>query len=252
MNNDFRPNNVVSFETLLHAGGYHTPWHSHQAGQLWRITTGLLVVETASGRSVVPAQHIGWIPPGQEHAAFSGSAIDGHAIYLDPAGCEALPGETTLFEPDELTSALFSRLNAEGSGYDTRKLTLLLDELARGRQVRYLLPMPADPRLKKVASHLMLRVDDNQTVEHYASLAGMSVRTFHRRFSAETGMNVVNWRQLARVMRAMEWLAAGKPVGWIALSCGYNSISAFIEVFRAFTGKTPGQWALKEAPSVRR
>lgn len=65
------------------------------------------------------------------------------------------------------------------------------------RQVRYLLPMPADPRLKKVASHLMLRVDDNQTVEHYASLAGMSVRTFHRRFSAETGMNVVNWRQLA-------------------------------------------------------
>ncbi|MFP2683957.1 AraC family transcriptional regulator [Enterobacter ludwigii] len=232
MNTDFRPNNVISFETLLHPGGYHTPWHSHQAGQLWRITTGLLVVETASGRSVVPAQHIGWIPPGQEHAAFSGSAIDGHAIYLDPAGCEALPGETTLFEPDELT--------------------LLLDELARCRQVRYLLPMPADPRLKKVASHLMLRVDDNQTVEHYASLAGMSVRTFHRRFSAETGMNVVNWRQLARVMRAMEWLAAGKPVGWIALSCGYNSISAFIEVFRAFTGKTPGQWALKEALSVRR
>ncbi len=27
-------------------------------------------------------------------------------------------------------------------------------------------------------------------------------------------MNFVNWRQLARVMQAMEWLAAGKPVGW--------------------------------------
>ncbi|MCK7334546.1 helix-turn-helix domain-containing protein [Enterobacter kobei] len=65
-------------------------------------------------------------------------------------------------------------------------------------------------------------------------------------------MNFVNWRQLARVMRAMEWLAAGKPVGWIALSCGYSSVSAFIEVFRAWTGKTPGQWVIKEGPFGRR
>ncbi len=65
-------------------------------------------------------------------------------------------------------------------------------------------------------------------------------------------MNFVNWRQLARVMRAMEWLAAGKPVGWIALSCGYSSVSAFIEVFRTWTGKTPGQWAIKEDPFARR
>ncbi|HGH4638576.1 TPA: AraC family transcriptional regulator [Enterobacter asburiae] len=26
------------------------------------------------------------------------------------------------------------------------------------------------------------------------------------------------------------------------MSCGYSSVSAFIEVFRAWTGKTPGQW----------
>ncbi len=60
-------------------------------------------------------------------------------------------------------------------------------------------------------------------------------------------MNFVNWRQLTRVM-----LAAGKPVGWIALSCGYSSVSAFIEVFRTWTGKTPGQWAIKEDPFARR
>ena len=43
-------------------------------------------------------------------------------------------------------------------------------------------------------------------------------------------MNFVNWRQLARVMRAMEWLAAGKPVGWIALSCGYSSVRKTLTV----------------------
>ncbi|EPC4017254.1 helix-turn-helix domain-containing protein [Enterobacter kobei] len=47
-------------------------------------------------------------------------------------------------------------------------------------------------------------------------------------------------------------MAAGNPVGWIALSCGYSSVSAFIEVFRTWTGKTPGQWAIKEDSFARR
>lgn len=239
---------MLTTESLVHPGGYHTPWHSHHAGQLWRIAAGLLVIETPLGRSVVPAKHIGWIPPGQQHAAFSESAIEGCAVYLDPAHCEGLPEEATLFESDDFTDALFSRLSVAGSEYDPRKLILLLEELALASQVRFYLPVPTDPRLKNVVRKLLQSVDDNQTVESHASRAGMSVRTFNRRFSAETGMNFVNWRQLARVMQAMEWLAAGKPVGWIALSCGYSSVSAFIEVFRTWTGKTPGQWAIKEGP----
>ena len=239
---------MLPTERLVHPGGYHTPWHSHHAGQLWRIAAGLLVIETPLGRSVVPAKHIGWIPPGQQHAAFSESAIEGCAVYLDPAHCEGLPEEATLFESDDFTDALFSRLSVAGSEYDPRKLILLLEELALASQVRFYLPVPTDPRLKNVVRKLLQSVDDNQTVESHASRAGMSVRTFNRRFSAETGMNFVNWRQLARVMQAMEWLAAGKPVGWIALSCGYSSVSAFIEVFRTWTGKTPGQWAIKEGP----
>ncbi|ENP7106597.1 helix-turn-helix transcriptional regulator [Enterobacter hormaechei] len=243
---------MLTTERLVHPGGYHTPWHSHHAGQLWRIAAGLLVIETPLGRSVVPAKHIRWIPPGQQHAAFSESAIEGCAVYLDPAHCEGLPEKATLFESDDFTDALFSRLSVAGSEYDPRKLILLLEELALASQVRFYLPVPTDPRLKNVVRKLLQSVDDNQTVESHASRAGMSVRTFNRRFSAETGMNFVNWRQLARVMQAMEWLAAGKPVGWIALSCGYSSVSAFIEVFRTWTGKTPGQWAIKEGPFAQR
>ncbi|KKJ27228.1 helix-turn-helix domain-containing protein [Enterobacter hormaechei] len=243
---------MLTTERLVHPGGYHTPWHSHHAGQLWRIAAGLLVIETPLGRSVVPAKHIGWIPPGQQHAAFSESAIEGCAVYLDPAHCEGLPEKATLFESDDFTNALFSRLSVAGSEYDPRKLILLLEELALASQVRFYLPVPTDPRLKNVVRKLLQSVDDNQTVESHASRAGMSVRTFNRRFSAETGMNFVNWRQLARVMQAMEWLAAGKPVGWIALSCGYSSVSAFIEVFRTWTGKTPGQWTIKEGPFAQR
>lgn len=236
---------MVTTQSLCHPSGYQTPWHSHTRGQLCRITTGLLVIETENGRSVVPGKHIGWLPPGLRHAAFSESTIAGASLYLDPACCTGLPQEIALFDPDELVDALFTRLSVKGDATDPRILALLLDELADAPRVRFLLPMPVDPGLRKIARLLMHNVEDNHPVEQLARDAGMSVRTFNRRFLAETGMNYVNWRQLARVIRAMEWLAAGKPTGWIALSCGYSSISAFIDVFRRWTGKTPGQWGLK-------
>ena len=37
---------MIGTETLRHPGGYRTAWHSHPTGQLWRIATGLLVIET--------------------------------------------------------------------------------------------------------------------------------------------------------------------------------------------------------------
>ena len=58
-----------------------------------------------------------------------------------------------LFEPDDLTHALFSRLSVAESEYDPRKLTLLLDELAVAPQVHFSLPVPTDPRLKDVVRH---------------------------------------------------------------------------------------------------
>jgi len=242
---------LMTTEPLRHPSGYRTDWHAHATGQLCRITSGLLIIETEKGRWVVPREHIGWIPPGLRHAALSESAIEGQSLYLDSACCSALPEQPAVFEPEKLCEALFLRLCQAGEGADPKMISMLTRELAQSRQDRFRLPMPAHPRLLKIARTLLNAVDDVLPVEEYARQSGMSVRTFHRQFSAATGMNFVNWRQLARVIRAMEWLEEGKPVGWIALSCGYNSVSAFIEVFRTYTGKTPGQWGATTNPSAQ-
>ncbi|MER8842946.1 helix-turn-helix domain-containing protein [Mesorhizobium sp. M0913] len=44
------------------------------------------------------------------------------------------------------------------------------------------------------------------------------------------------WRQQAKLLKAVEWLAAGRSVSDIAFSLGYSSPSAFIAVFRAAFG----------------
>ncbi|MGC0175398.1 helix-turn-helix domain-containing protein, partial [Klebsiella pneumoniae] len=52
------------------------------------------------------------------------------------------------------------------------------------------------------------------------------------------------WRQRIRLLRALELLAAGKPVTAIALDLGYDNVSAFIGLFRRMFGTTPGRYKI--------
>jgi methylphosphotriester-DNA--protein-cysteine methyltransferase len=47
------------------------------------------------------------------------------------------------------------------------------------------------------------------------------------------------WRQPARLFAALEMLAQGKSVTEAAVAVGYDSVSAFIEMFRKMLGTTP-------------
>ena len=73
-------------------------------------------------------------------------------------------------------------------------------------------------------------------------MAGMAGRSFARRFAAETGLPLSAWRRRARMLLAIERLAAGAPVTDVALEAGYDSLSAFIHAFRRDLGCTPGQY----------
>jgi|GEM_PF-5149712 len=59
------------------------------------------------------------------------------------------------------------------------------------------------------------------------------------------------WRQQAKLLKVVEWLAAGRSVGDIAFSLGYSGPSAFIAVFRTAFGASAGQCFANEmrAPS---
>jgi AraC-like DNA-binding protein len=56
---------------------------------------------------------------------------------------------------------------------------------------------------------------------------------------AETGLTYTAWRQRARLMRALELLAKGAAVTSVALDLGYDSVSAFIALFKRVLGVTP-------------
>lgn len=76
-------------------------------------------------------------------------------------------------------------------------------------------------------------------------------RTLSRRFVSETGFTFTQWRQQARVLRALERLADGVTVTAVALDLGYDNVSAFIDMFRRTLGTTPGQYVNARAGDAR-
>lgn len=123
-----------------------------------------------------------------------------------------------------------------------RLLLVLLDELRQSPARPLQLPWPSDARLLAITRALMVNIASPRTLEQWARWADISARTLSRKFVLETGMSFAQWRQWARLTQALEWLATGRAVKDVALSLGYDSVSAFIKAFRLALGSTPAAY----------
>lgn len=235
---------VLVFPFKRHGPEDWAPRHSHARGQLFALTSGVLVVEAASGRWMFPSQRCAWIPPGCEHAARSSGGVAGSMVYLSPKTCCGLPQTPCLLGSSELLFAIVRRvmtwpLSQEVDPAQKRLITVLRDEIREPQQQPLHVLIPREERLAAVARALLDDVSDNRTLDEWGRYAGMSRRSFMRAFSAEVGMTFGRWRQQARLLAAVEMIAAGKSVTETAIAVGYDSVSAFIEMFRTTLGTTP-------------
>jgi AraC-like DNA-binding protein len=235
---------VLAYEFKRRTVEGWTPEHSHDRGQLVALTQGLLIVETENERWLFPSQRCAWTPPNCKHAARSVGGAAGLMVDLSPEICRGLPKTPCMFNSSELLFAVVHRmvdwdLRAPLKTAQKRLIATLRDEIRQPDSQPLHLTIPREERLARVADALMDDVGDDRTLDAWAHVAGMSRRTFMRAFSAEAGMSFGRWRQQARLFAALEMLAQRKSVTEVALAVGYDSVSAFIEMFRTMLGTTP-------------
>ena len=70
----------------------------------------------------------------------------------------------------------------------------------------------------------------------------MSERTLARLVRQEVGMSFGRWRQRLHIILALQWLSEGLSVQRSADQLGYESVSAFITMFRKALGTTPARY----------
>lgn len=236
---------MLQVTRIDHARRMITEPHQHPFGQLYLVMHGLLQIETAQGRWAMPCGRLGWLPAHCVHSALICRDTQAWSLYLSPALCVGLPQAPAVFTATPLVHAAVLRLaeySADELGSDRtgHLLRVLFDELADSPLESLMLPMPVDPRLRRIADALLLKPDDRRQQQQWAAWSGLGVRTLSRRFLAETGMTYHQWRQQARLMASLARLREGNSVANCAAAVGYDNVSAYIEAFKRLFHQTPG------------
>jgi AraC-like DNA-binding protein len=101
-------------------------------------------------------------------------------------------------------------------------------------------PRVDHPLLRPVVDALEREPGHAGGVDVWARSVGLSTRHFSRLFKQDAGVTFSTWRALHRTQAALVLLAGGRPVTRVATDLGYGTTSAFIEMFKRHTGRTPG------------
>jgi AraC-like DNA-binding protein len=129
----------------------------------------------------------------------------------------------------------------QGDTREARLVQVLLDQLAVLPEVGFSLPLPRHGRLLGLCNELIEQPERNVTLHVWAERLGTSEKTLMRLFQRETGLSFRAWRQRMRLLSSLRSLEDGDSVTAAALSCGYDSTSAFIAAFKGMFGCTPGE-----------
>jgi AraC-like DNA-binding protein len=125
---------------------------------------------------------------------------------------------------------------------EKRLIDLIVDQFDSRHIVPLQLPLPFDPRAKRVAEMLIADPSDQRLLQELCEKCGASKRTIERIFQDETHMTIGKWRQQLRMLHSIQILASGEKVISVALEAGYSSPSAFVSAFRRVLGSTPSHY----------
>lgn len=236
--------NRIEMEGLAteYAQGTLIESHTHAAHQIVHARIGIMRVFTAGGVWVVPPGRALWVPAYTEHSILCISSVLLRTVYLRGQHI-AFSAECVVWNVSSLMRELIIRVaGGDCRGQHEHLLALLVSEINSIDTVPVHLPEPTDAKLKRVTDTVLAHPDDPRTLADWAAHLAVSPRTLIRHFQKQTGLTFRQWRQQARLLAALERLAAGQAVTSVALEVGYESPSAFVAMFREAFGVTPGKY----------
>ncbi|MFF9760160.1 MULTISPECIES: AraC family transcriptional regulator [Streptomyces] len=235
--------------------GHLLPYHEHRRAQVLYAATGVMELATAQGTWTVPTDRAVLIPAGTRHQVTM-LKVSTRSLYIEPAAVPWFPGHCRVVEVSALLRELLLAAvdmapRYPEHGRNAALVDLLLHELAHLAPLPLDIPLPADPRLRRLCETFLRSPDIHDPPARWAAALSVSERTLGRRFRSATGLSFAQWRRRACIVHSLRHLAAGVPVTRIAVELGYDSPAAFTTAFRALLGRPPSAYRSEALPVSR-
>jgi AraC-like DNA-binding protein len=217
-------------------------WHKHRGGQFIIVENGISHLRTEFGAWIIPAPRVGWVPPGVRHASRTSGRGRGWVVLAPPSSSRGLPREVCVLQVSALMRASLECLT-HAESQDVARHRLLWRVIAS--EMRYAtpepleVPMPGTPKILQAVQSVLNSPTIAKDLNQLSRVAGMSRRSFTRHFRRETGLSFAHWMRAVIAHHAMERIASGHKVSSVAFDVGYDSVSAFIAMFRRKYGAAP-------------
>lgn len=237
---------VIALRSVTTARDGDPSMHQHRKGQMVMALKGCVVCEVPSGFWMVPPHGGVWIPGGVPHRMDAHADTDVCLLLIEPAAT-TLPGECCSLTISPMVREMILHLAARGESEVgderwSRLVAVLLDELSGSRTQHLYVPVSAHPAVRRLADRLLADPADRRTASGWAHELAMSERTLTRLIARETGMSFGRWRQQLQIIVSLRLLSSGTAVQSVAETLGYQSVSAFITMFRRTLGKSPTRY----------
>ncbi|MEI9667275.1 AraC family transcriptional regulator [Klebsiella variicola] len=231
------------------------PVHTHRKGQLIIVLYGAVSCRAENNLWIVPPRCAVWIPGGIPHSVSATWNARLNYLFIEP-GAAALPGSCCTLALSPLIHELVERLTHEGADYVAdshagRLTRVTLDELATMPAQRLNLPVSAHPKIRAMADRLVSHPDDRSPLSVWAKRLALSERSLARVMLRETGLTFGRWRQQLHLIIALQELASGVSVQNVAAKLGYESVNAFITMFKKTMGTTPAHYFAERQTAAR-
>ncbi|GHD23571.1 AraC family transcriptional regulator [Tianweitania populi] len=230
--------------------GSTTGMHDHPRAQLLYAIQGVMEVRSETGTWVVPPSRALWLRAGERHNVQMSGHVKIRTLFIDeeiaPLSRSCVIAISPLLR-ELILAAMSIPLDYDPVDRDGCVMRLILHEVRAMDVLPLHLPMPSEARAHNLCRDLLADPADTASAEVWARRAGIASKTMQRLFLRETGMSFAQWRQQARLLRALQRIAKGDRIIDVALDSGYASQSAFTAMFRRHFGMPPtGFYAVRD------
>lgn len=237
----------VTGMSVTYPDGWIIPAHSHLRGQLLYAVEGVMTIESLHGRWIVPPSRGVWIIAGEQHAVRMHGNVAMKTLFINTNASAELPTSTCVLDIQPLLKALIIAISETSLEYaknsrEDRIAQLILDEIRIHPSLPLHLPWPENKQLQMLCRQMIQELSEQKSSMDWARQLNVSAKSFHRYFKKETGITFGQWREQARMLKALEGIAKGEKLLHVAIESGYQSQSAFSAVFKKHFGLPPSAY----------